>query len=33
VKVQRRLSHGLQGLASYTYCHSIDIASTDAFAH
>src|SRR5262249_39536984 len=33
VKLQRRLSHGLQGLASYTYSHSIDIASSDAFAH
>jgi Carboxypeptidase regulatory-like domain/TonB dependent receptor-like, beta-barrel len=30
VKLQRRLSHGLQGLASYTYAHSIDIASSDA---
>ena len=32
VKFQRRLSHGLQALASYTFSHSIDIASTDAFA-
>src|SRR5262249_47716340 len=32
LKFQRRLSRGLQGLASYTYSHSIDIASTDAFA-
>jgi hypothetical protein len=32
VKFERRLSHGLQGLASYTWAHSIDIASTDAFA-
>jgi hypothetical protein len=31
VKFQRRLSHGLQTLASYTFSHSIDIASTDAF--
>jgi hypothetical protein len=30
VKLQRRLSRGLQGLASYTFSHSIDIASTDA---
>ncbi|HEY9403570.1 MAG TPA: carboxypeptidase regulatory-like domain-containing protein [Pyrinomonadaceae bacterium] len=30
VKLQRRLSRGVQGLASYTYSHSIDIASTDA---
>ena len=30
VKFQRRLSHGLQALASYTFSHSIDIASTDA---
>jgi hypothetical protein len=27
------LSHGLQALASYTWSHSIDIASTDAFAN
>jgi hypothetical protein len=33
VKFQRRLSHGLQALASYTFSHSIDIASTDAFAN
>src|SRR5262249_29720831 len=33
LKFQRRLSHGLQGLASYTFSHSIDIASTDAFAN
>jgi len=32
VKFQRRLSHGLEGLASYTFAHSIDIASTDALA-
>jgi len=32
LKFERRLSRGLQGLASYTLSHSIDIASTDAFA-
>lgn len=32
LKFQRRLSRGLQGLASYTFSHSIDSASTDAFA-
>ena len=32
VKFQRRLSQGLQALGSYTFSHSIDIASTDAFA-
>jgi Carboxypeptidase regulatory-like domain/TonB dependent receptor len=32
LKFQRRLSHGLQALASYTLSHSIDSASTDAFA-
>jgi hypothetical protein len=32
VKFQRSLSRGLQALASYTFSHSIDIASTDAFA-
>jgi len=32
-KYERRLSHGLQALASYTWSHSIDIASTDAFAN
>ena len=32
LKFQRRLSQGLQALASYTFSHSIDIASTDAFA-
>jgi len=32
VKFQRRLSRGLQGLASYSFSHSIDSASTDAFA-
>jgi hypothetical protein len=30
VKFQRRLSRGLQGLASYTLSHSTDIASSDA---
>jgi outer membrane receptor protein involved in Fe transport len=33
VKLQRRLAQGLQGLASYTFSHSIDSASSDAFAH
>jgi len=33
VKFQRRLSNGLQALASYTFSHSIDIASTDAFGN
>jgi len=33
VKFERRLSRGLQALASYTWSHSIDIASTDAFAN
>jgi len=33
LKFQRRLSKGLQGLASYTFSHSIDNASTDAFAN
>jgi len=32
VRFQRRLSRGLQALASYTFSHSIDTASTDAFA-
>jgi hypothetical protein len=32
VKFQRRFSRGLQALASYTWSHSIDIASTDAIA-
>jgi hypothetical protein len=31
LKFERRLSQGLQALASYTWSHSIDIASTDAF--
>lgn len=30
LKFQRRLSHGLQTVASYSFSHSIDIASTDA---
>jgi len=30
IKLQRRLSQGLQALASYSWSHSIDIASTDA---
>jgi len=33
VKFQRRLSNGLQALTSYTFSHSIDLASTDAFAN
>jgi hypothetical protein len=33
VKVDRRLSHGLQTTASYTLSHSMDNASTDAFAN
>jgi hypothetical protein len=33
LKFQRRLSRGLQGLFSYTFSHSIDIASTDAFSN
>jgi hypothetical protein len=33
VKFERRLSQGLQALASYTWSHSIDDASTDAFAN
>ena len=33
VKFQRRLSQGLQALTSYTFSHSIDIASTDAFTY
>lgn len=31
LKYQRRLSRGLQALASYSFSHSIDIASTDTF--
>ena len=33
LKFVRRLSRGLQALASYTFAHSTDIASTDAFAN
>ena len=33
LKFQRRLSLGLQALASYSFSHSIDNASTDAFAN
>ena len=33
VKYERRLSRGLQALGSYTFSHSIDTASTDAFAN
>ena len=33
LKFQRRLSRGLQALASYTFSHSIDIASTDTFVY
>lgn len=33
VKFQRRFSRGLQALGSYTFSHSIDISSTDAFAN
>jgi TonB-dependent receptor-like protein len=32
LKFQRRLSRGLQALASYAFSHSIDSGSTDAFA-
>ena len=32
LKFERRLSRGLQALASYTFSHSIDSASTDAFS-
>ncbi len=31
LKFQRRLSRGLEGLASYSFSHSIDSSSTDAF--
>ena len=31
VKFERRLSHGLRALGSYTFSHSIDSASTDTF--
>jgi hypothetical protein len=30
LKVQRKLTHGLQGLASYTWSHSIDLSSNDS---
>jgi Carboxypeptidase regulatory-like domain/TonB dependent receptor len=33
IKLQRRFSRGLHALASYTFSHSIDNASTDAFAN
>ena len=33
LKFQRRLSRGLQALASYSYSHSIDIASSDTFIY
>jgi len=33
LKFQRRMSRGLQALVSYTFSHSIDNASTDAFAN
>jgi hypothetical protein len=33
VKFERRLSHGFETLASYTFSHSIDDASTDATAN
>ena len=33
LKFERRFSRGLQALASYTWSHSIDIASTDAFSN
>ena len=33
LKFQRHLSHGLQALASYSFSHSIDIASTDSTAN
>jgi len=33
IKFERHLSRGLQALASYTWSHSIDIASTDAIAN
>ena len=33
VKFQRRFSRGLQAIGSYTFSHSIDSASTDAFAN
>ncbi len=33
LKFQRRLSRGLQALASYSFSHSVDIASTDSSAN
>jgi hypothetical protein len=33
LKFERRLSRALQALASYTWSHSIDISSTDAFSN
>src|SRR6266436_947302 len=33
VKFQRRLSRGLEALASYSFSHSMDIASTDAISN
>lgn len=33
LQFQRRLSHGLQALASYTWSHSIDTASSGSFAN
>ncbi len=33
LQFQRRLSHGLQGLASYTFSHSLDSASAGSFAN
>jgi Carboxypeptidase regulatory-like domain/TonB dependent receptor len=33
VQLQRRLSHGLQALASYTWSHSIDTASAGSFGN
>jgi len=33
LKFERRLSRGLQALVSYTWSHSIDISSTDAFSN
>ena len=33
LKFEKRLSQGFQALVSYTWSHSIDIASTDAFAN
>jgi hypothetical protein len=33
LRFQRRLSRGLQAMASYTLSHSIDTSSTDAFSH